>query len=674
MDDIAGRYRLQERLGSGNMGAVWRAFDERLRRTVAVKQVHVPAGLTGTQNDELVRRTMREGRIAARLLHPRLITVYDVVEDNGRPYLIMEHFPSRSLATLGTLPYPDVARIGAEVAEALTAAHDAGVVHRDVKPANILVGADGSTKLTDFGVSRVVEDLTATMTGMFAGTPAYLAPEVAKGGQATFASDVYSLGATLYAVVEGAPPAGSSSNPMGLLYRVASGEINPPKNAGPLTDVLTRLLSTDPADRPKVTQARLSLAAHASKKPTPEFTAAVAKADSTPAAASTGKAGALGTAVAATALADAPADSATSTPVPVAVPDQAATPPAAAESGPADTTSATRSETAAASPAPTETSPTAAADPAAATPPTGTSPTAASDLPAGTSPTTTADPTVANTPPTGTSPTTAAEPAAATPPARTSPTTTAEPAAATPAIASSPTTGLAPANASDPAAPLAAAPSPTVATADPSPGNGPSPTKRRLRAVAIAAGLVAVAVVAALVTTMLTAKDTPANPNRAGDQDATVPATADATTDDPAPTTSTSTKPPTPTTTTTTEQPALPPPTEQPNAGQPATPLAAVTDYYALMPGNRDQAWNRLTPKFQNSPAGGKSGYDSFWSKISSVTASEAAQSGENVVEVTLLYIYNNGTRIRERHRYVLVNQNGTWLIDTVRVLSTSPA
>src|SRR5262245_6856519 len=163
---IAGRYRLLEHVGSGAMGTVSRAFDQTLRRTIAVKEVHVPGGLSGQQNDELVRRTMREGRIAARLQHPQLITVYDVVEDGGRPYLIMEHFPSRSLKALGTLSWSSAAWIGTQAADALASAHASGVVHRDVKPANILVGEDAAVKITDFGVSRVVEDLTATMTGM----------------------------------------------------------------------------------------------------------------------------------------------------------------------------------------------------------------------------------------------------------------------------------------------------------------------------------------------------------------------------------------------------------------------------------------------------------------------------------------------------------------------------
>jgi serine/threonine protein kinase len=257
---IAGRYRLAERLGSGGMGVVWQAYDERLRRKVAVKQVMVPAELTSSQGEEMIRRTMREGRIAARLQHPQLITVFDVVQDGGQPYLIMEYLPSTSLAGLGTLAPAEVARIGAEAADGLAAAHESGVVHRDVKPGNVLVGEDGTVKITDFGIARVTEDIAGTLTSTFAGTPAYLAPEVAKGNPATYASDVYSLGATLYTAVEGVPPSGKDSNPMAQLYRIASGVITPPTKAGPLSEVLMWLLNPDPEQRPTMVQARDALA------------------------------------------------------------------------------------------------------------------------------------------------------------------------------------------------------------------------------------------------------------------------------------------------------------------------------------------------------------------------------------------------------------------------------
>jgi len=272
---IAGRYRLIARLGSGGMGVVWQAHDERLHRTVAVKQLLMPSELTGEQAEQAKRLAIREGRIAAKLQHPHSIMVYDVTEDDGQPYLIMEYLPSRSLshvlAQRGTLPPAEVAEIGSQAAAALASAHAAGVVHRDVKPGNVLLGDDGTVKITDFGISRAVEDITATITGFVLGTPAYLSPEVAKGGRATFSSDVFSLGATLYTAIEGVPPFGSSENAMAQLYRVASEEPRPPTRAGQLTDLLMRLLRTDPDQRPTMAKASeaLSAVAAGSARPVP---------------------------------------------------------------------------------------------------------------------------------------------------------------------------------------------------------------------------------------------------------------------------------------------------------------------------------------------------------------------------------------------------------------------
>jgi eukaryotic-like serine/threonine-protein kinase len=270
---VAGRYRLGQRIGSGAMGVVWQALDERLHRTVAVKQLLPQPGLSAAQAEEGRLRSMREGRIAARLQHPNAITVYDVVDDDGQPWLVMEYLPSRSLAAeldeRMTLPPQEAARIGTEIATALVAAHAAGIVHRDIKPANVLLGDDGSVKITDFGISRAVGDVTVTATGMLAGTPAYLAPEVAKGMEPTSASDVFSLGSTLYICVEGHSPFGLSENTLALLHAVAAGKITPPRQAGPLTALLMRLLRTDPLERPTMTAAKEALAAIAVGRPVP---------------------------------------------------------------------------------------------------------------------------------------------------------------------------------------------------------------------------------------------------------------------------------------------------------------------------------------------------------------------------------------------------------------------
>ncbi|HEY0803912.1 MAG TPA: serine/threonine-protein kinase, partial [Pseudonocardiaceae bacterium] len=256
---VGGRYRLDRRIGSGAMGVVWQAYDERLRRAVAVKQLRLEPGLDPAEADEARQRAMREGRIAARLHHPNAVSVFDVVDEDDAPWLVMEYVPSRSLAAemtqQKTLAPEEVGRIGAQVAHALVAAHAAGIVHRDIKPANILLGDDGTVKITDFGISRAQGDISVTKTGLIAGTPAYLAPEVAYGRDPEAPSDVFSLGSTLYAAVEGMPPFGMSENTLSLLHAVAAGRINPPRRAGILTDVLVQLLNPDPAARPTATTA-----------------------------------------------------------------------------------------------------------------------------------------------------------------------------------------------------------------------------------------------------------------------------------------------------------------------------------------------------------------------------------------------------------------------------------
>ncbi|WP_233517500.1 serine/threonine-protein kinase [Geodermatophilus marinus] len=266
---VAGRYRLLSRIGGGGMGAVWLARDERLGRQVAVKEVLAPPAATPAEVEQLRQRALREGRIAARLSHPHAVSVYDVALDDGAPWLVMEHLPSRSLAEVlaedGVLPAGLVAQVGAQVADALAATHAAGIVHRDVKPANVLIGrgdrVDGLVKITDFGISHATGDVTLTRTGQITGTPAFLAPEVARGENMTPASDVFSLGATLYTCLEGRPPFGMDDNPLRLLHRVAAGDPAPPERAGPLTGVLTRMLADDPAGRPDMPAVRDELAA-----------------------------------------------------------------------------------------------------------------------------------------------------------------------------------------------------------------------------------------------------------------------------------------------------------------------------------------------------------------------------------------------------------------------------
>jgi serine/threonine protein kinase len=273
---VAGRYRLIESVGSGGMGVVWRAEDERLARTVAIKHLMVRQGLSDSQTEGAHRRAMREARIAARLQHRNAIALFDVAEHEGEPCLVMEFLRSRSLSAVlterGALPVGEVAGIGNQVAEALAAAHAAGIVHRDVKPGNILLDDEGTVKITDFGISRALDDGTITQTGMLAGTPAYLAPEIARGHEPDRASDVFSLGATLYHAVEGAPPFGTNGNPLAVLHAVASGDVPPPRRAGSLTPVLMSLLAPEPEDRPTMVEAAAALSGPVSAPPPEQIT------------------------------------------------------------------------------------------------------------------------------------------------------------------------------------------------------------------------------------------------------------------------------------------------------------------------------------------------------------------------------------------------------------------
>ena len=261
---IADRYRLMARLGNGAMGVVWQAYDEVLHRIVAIKQLVVPSELNDADGDDVTSLMIREARLTARLQHPHVIAVHDVVLHHGYPCLIMEYLPSRSLATVlsahGVLVHEAVASIGTQISSALVAAHEAGIVHRDIKPGNVLLADDGTAKITDFGVSHAIGDLTVTDPGILVGTPAYLAPEVAQGHRAGFASDVFSLGATLYTALEGTPPFGSNDNAVASLDRAASGEIIPPRRCGPLTPLLLHLLERRPQDRPTMRQAQAVLA------------------------------------------------------------------------------------------------------------------------------------------------------------------------------------------------------------------------------------------------------------------------------------------------------------------------------------------------------------------------------------------------------------------------------
>ncbi|MFK0250677.1 serine/threonine-protein kinase [Amycolatopsis azurea] len=252
------------------MGVVWRAIDVRLERSVAVKQILPQPGVSEAERDNMRQRAMREAKNAARFQHPNAIVVFDIAEHGGDPCLVMEYLNGPSLSAIisdeGTLPLGRVAKIGEQVASALVAAHRAGIVHRDVKPGNILIDESGTAKITDFGISRAAGDMTLTQTGLIGGTPAYLAPELARGSDPVPSSDVFALGATLYQAIEGQTPYGNSSNQLALLYAAANGQINPPQQAGGATALLMSLLRTEPTERPSMAEARERLAALAASE------------------------------------------------------------------------------------------------------------------------------------------------------------------------------------------------------------------------------------------------------------------------------------------------------------------------------------------------------------------------------------------------------------------------
>ncbi|HEY0640044.1 MAG TPA: serine/threonine-protein kinase, partial [Pseudonocardiaceae bacterium] len=252
---LAGRYRLDEVLGRGATGTVWAAYDEMLRRRVAVKEVPPPPGMPAAEANALRERTLREARAIAVLSHPNVVTLFDVVQQDGEPYVVMELFPAISLAALvgeqGPLDVAGAALVGAAVASALQAAHEAGITHRDVKPGNVLIGtgpAAGRIKLTDFGIARNVAEATLTETGMTLGSPAFIAPEVGSGGQVSPAADLWGLGATLFAALEGRPPY-DGGDPLSTVAAVVNEEPPPPTSAGPLATVVTGLMVKDPARR-----------------------------------------------------------------------------------------------------------------------------------------------------------------------------------------------------------------------------------------------------------------------------------------------------------------------------------------------------------------------------------------------------------------------------------------
>lgn len=259
---IAGRYRLLSPVGEGGMGTVWRARDEVLQREVAVKEVRAPAGIPAHDVDRMYARLEREAWAAARISNRNVVTVYDVATEDGRPWIVMELIRGLALSDLldaeGPVPPQRAAHIGAEVLAALRAAHEAGVLHRDVKPGNVLMSNDGRIVLTDFGIAMVEGSSALTMTGEVIGSPEFLAPERALGRTPGPESDLWSLGVLLYAAVEGNSPF-RQNTPLSTLRAIVDEPLPTPHRAGPLAPVIEGLLAKDPAERLSAEQAEHDL-------------------------------------------------------------------------------------------------------------------------------------------------------------------------------------------------------------------------------------------------------------------------------------------------------------------------------------------------------------------------------------------------------------------------------
>lgn len=281
---LAGRYRLGALLGRGGMGTVWRAVDETLGRTVAVKELRFPSSIDEDEKRRLITRTLREAKAIAKIRNNGAVTVYDVVDEDDRPWIVMELIEGKSLADAvredGVLTPRRAAEVGLAILDVLRSAHREGILHRDVKPSNVLISDDGRVVLTDFGIAQVEGDPSITSTGMLVGAPSYISPERARGHKPGPAADLWSLGGLLYAAVEGSPPYDKGSA-IATLTAVMTEPVDPPKNAGPeLEQVIYGLLAKDPAQRLDDARARVLLRAvldapEAAPEPSPEVTRVV---------------------------------------------------------------------------------------------------------------------------------------------------------------------------------------------------------------------------------------------------------------------------------------------------------------------------------------------------------------------------------------------------------------
>lgn len=581
-DLVADRYRLVKMLGSGGMGVVWQAWDERLHRTVALKMLRTQPDLSDEEREVATRRATREARISAGLHHPHAVPVFDVVEHEGQPCIVMQLIDSTPLSSLlqehGNFTPHEAARVGAEVGAALAAAHRRKIVHRDVKPGNILIRDDGSAMISDFGIAQALGDTTITATGLVHGTPAYLAPEVARGDPSSFASDVFSLGSTLFAMLEGSPPFGTDRNAIALLHRVAQGDVAVPGSAGPLAPLLVEMLSTDPKQRPDMATVARRLTELAEPSATTDAAGPAADDDTVPATLPLAGGAAAGAVAGGAAAGVAAAGRATE-------PAAADEPPTV----PADTRAI--GDTA-------ETESLADAD--------------ETDFPA----------------------------EAAEAPAKPQPAAPGEP-----------------------LFPWMAETHPATPQVQPAREAEAGSEPRRRRTAALVGGA-AIALVLLVVGGILLfnglqqdggvsagpqAEETPTSEPAESEEPPAESAPAEEPTDEPAP-------PP--------EETEAPPSAEQRAAD-------TLVDYYALMPGDLDSAWNMMTEDYQVNHVGGRDAYEAFWGEITEVAISDVSATGSDA-QATLTYTFDDGRVIREVTAYRLVDEGGTLKIAVSEVLSST--
>ncbi|MDQ7877518.1 protein kinase [Microbacterium sp. QXD-8] len=604
---VADRYRLVKMLGAGGMGIVWQAWDSLLRRPVALKMLRTQPELTDQERQVATDRAMREARITAGLHHPHAVTVFDVVEHDGQPCIVMQLIESTPLSELlrehGTFTPAETARIGAEVASALAAAHALKIVHRDVKPGNILVASDGSALISDFGISHALGDTTITATGIVHGTPAFLAPEVARGLPTSFASDVFSLGSTLYAMVEGGPPFGTDRNSIALLHRVARGGYPPPKHAGPLTPILRKMLAPQPKRRPAMEWVVEALGSVQRESAADQAVSAGLLALGFDEA----TAGWVGESKAETAAQD------------------TATPPMVpADVSPEDEYESEDARDEDARPVP-RTPPTIPAD---------LGPEDESE----TAPRTPADSATARLP-TGKTvpvdqPTRYEAPTAETEPLR-------------PSAPASATVGR-----------VGEAPSWTT---EASPAE-PRPARRRRRAGVIAAALIVLVALGIGATLLFTLQRPRAQP----DADPTAAPTSSSTPVEES--AEPETVPPVPATSAPPEEETEPDPVP---VSSEQRVVDTISGYYAMMPDNRDGAWPLMTADYQENHAGGRGGYEEFWAAISDVSIADVTATGPDSGQATLTYYFRDGRVVEEVTAYRLTDEAGVLKIAATEVLSS---